>query len=302
MDQLTAMRVFVRVVETGNFTRASETLAVPKATVTTLVQGLEGHLRTKLLHRTTRQVNVTTDGALYYERAVRILSEIDELDAGLSNSQGRPSGRLRVEMAGALSDTVIIPALESFYTQYPDIQLDIGVSDRSVDYIVENVDCAIRAGTPTDQSMIARLVGQVSFVNCASPGYLEKHGDPQSVTDLEANHRLVAYLQAPSGQISRFQGQENGQLMDFAPRHIVSASDTRSCLAAALEGHGVFQAPEILARSYLAGGQLREVLPGWKRDPLSLYVVYPPNRHLSNKVRVFVDWVVGVLAGRVVGR
>jgi LysR family transcriptional regulator for bpeEF and oprC len=295
MDRFTAMRVFVRVVETGNFTRASETLAMPKATVTTLVQSLESHLRTKLLNRTTRQVNVTTDGALYYERAVRIIAEVEELDASLTHSQGRPSGRLRVEMAGALSDTIIIPALSEFQALYPDIQLDIGVSDRAVDYLAENVDCAIRAGAPAEQSMIARLVGQVNFVNCASPSYLQRYGHPHTVSDLQANHKLVAYLQAQNGQVSKFQGREKGELVDFVPRHFVSASDTRSCLVAALEGLGVFQAPEILARSYLESGQLEAVLPGWQRDPMSLYVVYPPNKHLSNKVRVFVDWAVGLL-------
>ncbi|MBB4429992.1 DNA-binding transcriptional LysR family regulator [Rhizobium esperanzae] len=146
MDQLSAMRVFIRVVETGNFTRAADMLATPKATVTNLIQGLEAHLRTKLLNRTTRRVMVTTDGALYYERAAQIISELEELDGSLSNSQSLPSGRLRVEMAGAFADWIVVPALCDFYLRYPDIRIDLGVGDRTVDYLAENVDCALRGG------------------------------------------------------------------------------------------------------------------------------------------------------------
>ena len=144
MDQLSAMRAFIRVVETGNFTRASDALRMPKATVTNLIQGLEAHLHTQLLNRTTRRVVVTTDGALYYERATRIVAEVDELDGSLSNSTGSPSGRLRVEMAGAFADWIVIPALCDFYQKFPDIRIDLGVGDRTVDYLAENVDCALR--------------------------------------------------------------------------------------------------------------------------------------------------------------
>ncbi len=156
MDQLTAMRAFLRVVETGNFTRASASLNMPKATVTNLIQGLEAHLRTKLLNRTTRRVLVTPDGALYYERAARLVTDLDELDGSLSSAQTLPKGRLRVEMASAIANLVIIPALPEFHKRYPDIQIDLGVSDRTVDYVAENVDCAIRVGALTDQSLIAR--------------------------------------------------------------------------------------------------------------------------------------------------
>ncbi len=180
MDQLSAMRAFIRVVETGNFTRAADTLAMPKATVTNLIQGLEAHLHTKLLNRTTRRVMVTTDGALYYERAAQIVSELEELDGSLTNSQGLPTGRLRVEMAGAFADWIVVPALCDFYQKYPDIRVDLGVGDRTVDYLAENVDCALRGGTPADQSLIARRVSEVEMLTCASPLYIEKFGIPDA--------------------------------------------------------------------------------------------------------------------------
>ncbi len=167
MDQLSAMRAFVRVVEAGNFTRAALTLGMPKPTVTTLVQNLEAHVRTKLLHRTTRRVSVTPDGAAYYERVVRVLTDIDELDGAMTSSQSRPTGRLRVDAASTLAVLILIPALADFHERYPEIQLDLGVSDRPVDLIGENVDCVLRAGDLTDQSLIARRVGAMRFITCA---------------------------------------------------------------------------------------------------------------------------------------
>jgi DNA-binding transcriptional LysR family regulator len=296
MDQLSAMRVFIRVVETGNFTRAADMLAMPKATVTNLIQGLEAHLRTKLLNRTTRRVMVTTDGALYYERAAQIISELEELDGSLSNSQSLPTGRLRVEMAGAFADPIIVPALCDFYQRYPDIRIDLGVSDRPVDYLAENVDFALRAGTPADQSLIARRVSEVTMVTCAAPLYIEKFGVPQRPEELETDHYSVSYFRAQTNRTLPFEFRKDNETLEINPRYIVAVNDSRTYMTAALTGLGVVQAPLFMIREALAKGDLVRVLPEWTRDPLPLYVVYPPNRHLSNKVRVFVDWLVKLLA------
>ena len=199
MDQLSAMRVFTRVVETGNFSRAATALNMPKTTVTNMVQALEAHLHTTLLNRTTRRVMLTTDGALYYERASQILSEIEELDGSMSSAQVQPSGRLRVEMAGVFADLVVIPHLCEFYQRYPQIRLDLGVGDRLVDYIAENVDCALRVGVLRDQSLIARKVGELRFETFASPSYIENFGMPQEPEDLEKEHYSVGYLNATTG-------------------------------------------------------------------------------------------------------
>ena len=228
MDQLSSMRVFVRVVETGNFTRAAATLNIPKTTATNMVQGLEAHLRTKLLNRTTRRVMVTTDGALYYERAVQILSELEELDGTMSKSQNQPTGRLRVEMAGAFADLVVIPNLCEFYQRYPQIQLDIGVGDRLVDYIAENVDCALRGGTPKDQSLIARKVGELRMRNYLSPKYLERFGMPTHPRDLETDHFSVGYLNATAGRIMTFDFCKEDETLEIMPRYVVSVNDARS--------------------------------------------------------------------------
>jgi DNA-binding transcriptional LysR family regulator len=295
MDQLSAMRVFVRVVETGNFTRAAATLNMPKTTVTNLVQSLEGHLRTTLLNRTTRRVMVTTDGALYYERAMQLLSEIDELDSSLSTSQTQPSGRVRVEMAGAFADLVVIPSLCDFYQRYPQIQLDIGVGDRLVDYIAENVDCALRAGTPTDQSLIARKVGEMSMQTYAAPFYIRNFGAPSHPKDLEGEHFSVGYLNAQSGRVLPLQFCSEEEDLEVNARYVVSVNDARSYVDAAISGMGVAQAPRFMARKAVERGELVEILTDWRCEPMPLYIVYPQTRHLSNKVRVFVDWLAKLM-------
>lgn len=296
MDQLSAMRAFIRVVETGNFTRASAALGIPKATVSNLIQNLETHLQTKLLNRTTRRVMVTTDGALYYERAIRIVSEIDELDGSLSHSRTSPSGRLRVEMAGAFADLLIIPALCDFHAQYPDIHIDLGVGDRTVDYLAENVDCALRGGAPADQSLIARRVAEIDVVTCAAPRYIEILGTPRHPSELETTHHCVNYFLAQTNRIVPFEFNRQGEKIEVNSRYIVSVNDARSYLAAAVSGLGIAPLPHFMAVDALAGGQLVRVLPEWTCEPIPLYIIYPPNRHLSNKVRVFVDWIVRLLA------
>ncbi|MCJ9749849.1 LysR family transcriptional regulator [Neorhizobium sp. BETTINA12A] len=291
MDQLSAMRVFVRVVETGNFTRAAATLNMPKTTVTNLVQSLEGHLRTTLLNRTTRKVMVTTDGALYYERAMQIISELDELDGSMSNSQSQPSGRLRVEMAGAFADLLVIPNLCDFHKRFPQIRLDIGVGDRLVDYIAENVDCALRAGTPTDQSLIARKVGEISMSAYAAPLYIRNFGAPERPQDLQEDHLAVGYLNAQSSRVRSMEFRRDDENLEITPRYVVSVNDARTYVNAAISGMGIIQSPRFMVKETVEKGELVEVLSDWHCASLPLYIVYPQTRHLSNKVRVFVDWL-----------
>lgn len=295
MDQLSAMRAFIRVVETGNFTRAAEVLGLPKATMTNLVQNLEAHLKTKLLNRTTRRVMVTTDGALYYERAQRIIAEVDELDGSLSRSQATASGRLRVEMAGIFADWFVIPALEDFSRTFPDIQIDLGVGDRTVDYLAENVHIALRGGQPADQSLIARRVGQLDLIFCASPSYIAQRGSPAHPSDFEHSHRCAGYFMAPSNRIMPFVFWNGEKQVEIAPRYVLSVNDARSHMTAILSGLGAGQVARLAVTDALASGQLVELLPDWHIAPIPLFVVYPPNRHLSNKVRVFVDWLVRLI-------
>ena len=291
MDQLTAMRAFVRVVEAGSFTRAANSLAIPKPTISKLIQELEGHIHTKLLNRTTRRVTVTPDGAAYYERVVRLLADLDELDGSMTLSQATPKGRLRIDMSASLAMLILIPALPAFHARYPDIQIDLGVTDRLVDLVGENVDCVVRAGELTDQSLIARRIGECHFVACATPSYLDRYGDPGHPTDLENHHYVVGYFSAGSGRPFPFTFASRGERYEVKGRYIVAVNDGNAYVAAGLAGLGVIMAPTFMVQQHIAAGALRPVLADWTSDPMALHVVYPPNRHLSNKLRIFVDWV-----------
>jgi DNA-binding transcriptional LysR family regulator len=295
-DQLAAMRAFARVVEAGTFTRASNSLDMPKATVTKLIQTLETHLRTRLLNRTTRRVTVTPDGAAYYERVVRLLADLDELDGSMTLSQASPKGRLRIDVSAALALLVIIPALPDFHARYPDIQIDMGVTDRPVDLIAENVDCVVRGGEITDQSLIARRLGELAFITCAAPSYLARHGEPSHPTDLDGEHYVVGYFSAESGRHWPFTFEADGEALEIHGRYIAAFNDGNSYVAAAIMGLGVIQAPTFMIRHHIENGSLRPILTNWTTAAMPLHVVYPPNRHLSTKLRIFVDWIADIFA------
>ncbi|MGO4739485.1 LysR substrate-binding domain-containing protein [Bosea sp. 2KB_26] len=296
MDQLSAMRAFVRVVEAGTFTRAADLLDMPKPTVTKQIQQLESHLHAKLLNRTTRRVTVTMDGAAYYERALRVLNEIDELDGSMASSQARPSGRLRVDVSAPLAMRVIIPNLPEFHARYPDIQLDLGLSDRPADLLAENLDCAVRAGELTDQSLIARRIGEMYLVTCASPSYIQRHGEPRHPTDLEGDHFIVGYRYAGTSRTAPFTYADGKESHEIRGRFVVSLNEGAGYVAAALAGLGIVQAPTFMVQEDIAAGRLVPLLTNWCSTPKPLHIVYPPNRHLSNKVRVFVDWLAELFA------
>jgi DNA-binding transcriptional LysR family regulator len=267
---------------------------VPKATISKSIQSLEQHLRTKLLNRTTRRVTVTPDGAAYYERVVRLIAELDELDGSMTAAQTRPTGKLRIDMSGSLAQLVVIPALPGFFAAYPDIQLDFGVSDRQTDLIGENVDCVIRAGELTDQSLIARRVAELPLVTCAAPSYLARRGVPGHPTEIARDHDLVKYLRPRTGRTLDFEFRRGAEQFHIEGRHLVALNEGNACVTAAIAGLGILQAPEFMVEHLVAHGQLVPVLSDWTATPLPLHVVYPPNRHLSNRLRVFVDWTASL--------
>ncbi|WP_082702658.1 LysR family transcriptional regulator [Pseudacidovorax intermedius] len=299
MDQIQTMRVFVRVVEAGNFTRAGDSLGLPKATVTKQIQSLESRLRVKLLNRTTRRVTVTPDGAAYYERVARLLNDFDELESSMTNSNAAPSGRLRVDVGTATARLIIIPRLQSFCDQYPDIQVDLGVSDRPVDLIGDNVDVVIRAGEIGDQSLVARRIGTLPFVTVASTGYLKKYGTPRTPHDLERGRQhVINFFSHNSRRVYPLEFHKDGEVLEVVGPSRLAVNDSNAYTEAVLAGFGVAQMVRFVAAPYLASGELVELFPDWECPPLPMHVVYPPNRHLSAKVRAFVDWTAAEFARR----
>ena len=292
MDKFSAMLAFVRVVESGTFTRAADLLGVPKPTVTRLIQDLEKELATKLLNRTTRKVTVTTDGAAYYEQASRLLDEVQELEANMSRAQANPRGKLKVDLPSSLGLAVIIPALPDFCARYPDITLEVGISDRPVDLLSENVDCVVRGGAVTDQSLVARRIGEYHLMCCASPAYLQRHGVPSHPKELETDkHRMIRYMSAQTGKLYNFKMHKDGEMLEVSGQHQLSVNDSNAGVVAALAGLGVLPTLTFLVQDHISSGALEPLFTGWCTEAKPVYVVYPPNRHLSKKVRVFVDWI-----------
>lgn len=292
MDRLDAMRTFARVVEAGSFTKAAETLHTNKTSVTQLVQQLEAHLRVKLLNRTTRQVNVTADGAAFYERVVRILSDVDEAETSLSTATTSPRGRLRVDVPGVLGRMILLPALPAFHERYPDIQIVLGVSDRTVDLIADHVDCVVRGGNVTDQSLVARRLGNLQYQLYAAPSYLARHGVPRHPNELQdAGHRVIGYFGSRSGKVFPYRMHRGDETVEVRGHFTVAVNDGSAYLVAGLAGLGTVRLPRFMAAEPLARGELVELLEDWHFDPIPLHVAFPPNRHVSTKLRVFIDWV-----------
>lgn len=298
MDRLVAMQTFALVAELMSFSKAAEALKVPKATVSTRISQLEAHLQVKLLLRTTRRLSLTDDGAAYLERARRLLQDLYDLEARVTGDVAAPRGRLRIDVPAAAGRHVLGPHLPDFFRLYPGITLDIGSSDRPVDLITEGVDCVIRGGTVHDEQLVARKLGKFEVITCASPAYLQQHGIPQSPADLSgSSHHAVNFFSAKTGRTFSFDFERDGQGIEVMLPHQVSANDADTQMALCLQGLGLMQYPRTQAlQDHINAGALVQVLQGWSAGSLALYVMYPRNRHLSARVRVFVDWVVALYA------
>lgn len=297
MDRFDAMQAFARVVEAGSFTKAAQTLHMSKTTVTQLVQQLEARLRVKLLHRTTRQVKVTAEGTLYYERVVRLLADLEDADTRLASVTASPKGRLRVDVPAPLARLILVPALPAFHARHPEIQLDLGVSDRVVDLIGDNVDCVLRGGELTDSSLVARRVGDLRLGVYASPAYLARAGTPAHPRELEdSHHRIVGFLRSRSGTLAPIALSRAGEQLAPRGRHVVALDDGNAYAAAGVAGMGVLWLPRYMAQAHLDSGELVPLFEDWEVASMPLYLVFPPNRHLSAKLRVFIDWVDELMA------
>lgn len=291
MDQVKAMKVFVRIYERSSFTLAADDLNLPRATLTHTLNQFEAWLGTRLLERSTRRVRPTLDGEAYYQRCVQLLAELEE--AELAFRSAAPKGRLRVDLYGTLAKHFVIPALPQFMARYPDIELCISEADHFVDLIAEGVDCVIRAGTLGDSALIGRRLATLRQVTCASPAYLRKYGEPKNFAALN-EHRAVNYVSRSSGKLFPFEFVVDGQLKEVAIKGALSVFGAEIYAASAVAGLGIIQCPYYRMAELISRGVIQEILTDTPPPPMPISVLYPHNRHMSPRVRVFVDWLAEI--------
>lgn len=295
MDRIDLLQVFLRVAETGSFTRAADRLGLPRATISTAVQQLETRLGSRLLHRTTRRVSLTPDGEVMLERARALVADMEDIEQQFLPAHGHVSGRLKVDVPSRIARRLIAPALPGFFERFPGIELELGSSDRAVDLVLEGVDCALRVGPLASSSLVARPLGHFTLINCASPAYLARHGTPRTPMDLP-QHLAVNYASPTSGRAAPWEWQRDGETHTLRMRSQVAANNAETYIACALAGLGLIQIPLYDVREHLAAGELVEVLPDARAEPLPVHLVYPHRRNLSRRMQTFAGWLEALLA------
>ncbi|MBA0166138.1 LysR family transcriptional regulator [Pectobacterium sp. CFBP8739] len=291
MDRIQAMQIFIRVAEAGSFVRAAETLSLPSSTVTSSIKSLEKYLRVRLLNRTTRRVSLTPEGLKYLAQCREILSLIEHTEASLTDSIRRPQGRLRVDMPGGIANFIVMPNLKDFYRRYPDIYLMIGVSDRQVDLVQEGVDCVIRTGELINSTLVARPLGRLRWVTCASPDYLREYGIPQSPEDL-SRHRAIHYFAGQGRRSDELRFVQGSETLSVPVPGQGAVNETGLYIKMCLEGFGLAQLAESIVSDHLQQGTLVEVMSDWQPSSVPITLLYPHQRFLSPTVRAFSDWIV----------
>ncbi|RSE81555.1 LysR family transcriptional regulator [Achromobacter denitrificans] len=294
MDRIDLFRVYARVVECTNFSRAADTLALPRSTVSAAVQELEGRLGARLLNRTTRQVAPTQEGAAFYERCLRLIADMEEAENLFRHAAGGPSGTLRVDVPGRVGRLIVAPALPDFLEAYPQIDIALGVTDRTVNLIEEGVDCVLRVGALPDSGLVARPIGMLPLINVASPSYLARHGVPATPADL-AGHGCVNYASPTTGRPAPWEWREGGATRSQPLRGRVTVNSAEAYIACCVAGLGLIQIPAYDVQPQIAAGELVEVMPGHRPAPMPMTLLYPQRRPPSRRVQVFADWLEALL-------
>ena len=294
MDQLESMRTFVRVADMQSFTKAADTLGLSRSVVSGHVADLERYLGTRLVHRTTRRVGVTADGAEYREHCRRILADLETADEALKRTRVRPQGRLRVDVPEAFGRHLLIPALPKFTARYPDLQLEVQFNDRIIDLIEEQVDVAVRVGAVKSPNLIARRIVNTRLLTCASPDYLQEYGEPTELKQLR-DHKLIGYSSPNGRRPWKWTFQKGSDQRDVAFRFNVAFNSAEARILAAVKGVGIVQSMDLLLAEALSSGRLRAILKDWSAEGAPISIVYPAVLRESAKVRAFSEFAGGIL-------
>lgn len=294
MDTIDLFRIFIRVAENGSFIRTAETLNRPASTISAAIRELESRLGTRLLHRTTRSVSLTSDGSALYARCLVVVQDVEETENLFRQQSGQVKGRVKVDVPGRVGSRIVIPALPDFFARHPSIQVDLGITDRSVNLPEEGVDCAVRVGALNDSGMVARRVGELKLINVASEGYISSFGSPVSPERL-AGHIAVGYVSPTSGRQARWEWVREGEIFSADVSSHLTVNSAEAYIAACVSGMGMIQIPEYDVREWLDAGILCEVMPAWLAQPLPVSILYPSRRHLSRPLQLFIAWLEPLL-------
>lgn len=301
MNPFDRMHTFVRVAELASFTQAAEALGIPKASASTAVQQLETQLGTRLLHRTTRRVQLTQDGQAYYERCKDLLADVDELQSMFQHADGGGlRGRVRIDMSTGMARNVVVPRLPELLARHPGLEVELSSTERRVDVVREGFDCVLRTGAVVDASLVARPLGPARLVNCASPAYLRAHGTPQTLDDL-GGHFLVHFVNTLGARSGGFESMVDGTLAAIPMQGALTVNNAEAYIAGCLAGLGIIQVPRLGVVDLLAQGALVEVLPQHAAPPMPLTLMYANRRNLPRRVRAVMDWLAEVV-GEHLGR
>lgn len=294
MNTLDAIQTFIHVAEFSSFTKAAQHLNQPKGSVSMAITQLENHIGTRLLHRTTRRVQMTQDGQMFYERCKTLLAEAEEVETMFQHDPALISGRLRVDMPTAVAKNFVIPRLPEFLQAHPLIELELSSTERFVDLIAEGFDCVLRVATLNDSTLIARPIGQLVLINCASAAYLKTHGTPQTLSDL-STHTIVHYDNVFGAHKATFDYESNNEIQTLKMRAKITVNNGEAYATAALAGFGIIQTPRIAVQNQLDNGTLVEILPNLRAAPKPIAIVYPSRRNVARRVLVFMDWLQKIL-------
>lgn len=289
MDRIASISAFAAVVEAGSFVRAAERLATSTSTLSRQIAELEQHLEVRLLNRTTRKLSLTEGGQAFYERAVQVLADLEEAEALATSSAAAPRGRLRLTCSYAMGVQRLAPAIAGFVARYPEVGFDVSVSDRIVDLVEEGFDLAIRIGQVGSDQLVARRLGNMRLLACAAPAYLQARGAPQIPADLAA-HSVITYAYSPNPRIWRLIDAD-GTPHEVRVTGSLQSNSGDLAIATAIAGLGIVFEPDFMVKPALDAGSLVRVLPAYESSPGEIWAIYPSRRHLSAKVRLFVDYV-----------
>ena len=299
MDRIETYKIYARVVECAGFTKAADSLSLPRSTVSTAILELEKRVGARLLHRTTRKVSPTIDGQAFYEKCKQIIYDFEETEATFKQTNETISGIIKIDVPNRIGSKIIAPALPQFLSLHPNIKVFLGATDRQVNLIEERVDCALRVGTLNDSALIARKIGDIKFINVASKTYFDNHIIPNHPHDL-VNLEAIKYASPQSGKIEDWEWHENGETKFFELNGDLIVNNADTYIAACRAGLGLIQIPEFDVVQYLRNGELVEILPDYRPLPLPINILYPTKQHLSRRLKVFTDWLYDLIKAKCV--